>query len=110
MPAKAIHQCQCPNCQQPGEHPNKEMHYQMNLFLSRLDEEQRRWYVGLEAKKIGRGGAARMSQITGMHVDTIRRGQDELDNLLADRPVDRIRLSGGGRPPVEKKNQASKRR
>jgi len=110
MPGKAVHQCQCPNCQQPGEHPDKELHYQMNLFLSRLDEQQRRWYVALEAKKIGHDGAKLMSQITGMHVDTIRRGQDELDNSLADRPVDRIRLPGGGRLPVEKKNRESKRR
>ena len=74
----------------------------MNLFLSRLDEQQRRWYVALEAKKLGHGGATLMSQITGMSMDTIRRGRDELDNGLADRPVERIRLPGGGRPRVEK--------
>jgi hypothetical protein len=79
-------------------------------LLSRLDEQQRRWYVALEAKKLGHGGAKRMSEITGMHVDTIRRGRKELDNLLADRPVDRVRLPGGGRPAVEKKSRASKRR
>jgi hypothetical protein len=51
----------------------------MNWFISRLDEKQRRWYVALEAKKMGDGGASRMSQITGMPVETIRRGQRELD-------------------------------
>jgi hypothetical protein len=75
----------------------------MNLLLSRLDEQQRRWYVALEAKKLGHGGATLMSQITGMHVDTIRRGRRELDAALQERPVDRVRLPGGGRPPVEKK-------
>ena len=75
----------------------------MNLLLSRLDEQQRRWYVALEAKKLGHGGATLMSQITGMHVDTIRRGRREIDAALQDRPVDRVRLPGGGRPPVEKK-------
>jgi len=74
----------------------------MNLLLSRLDEQQRRWYVALEAKKLGRGGPTLMPQITGMHVDTIRRGRDELDNELADRPTDRVRQSGGGRRPIEK--------
>jgi len=54
MPAKAVHQCQCPNCQQPGNHPEKELHHKMNLLLSRLDEQQRRWYVALETQKIGR--------------------------------------------------------
>jgi hypothetical protein len=75
----------------------------MNLLLSRLDEQQRRWYVALEAKKLGRGGATLMSQVTGMHVDTIRRGRQELDDQLRTRPTDRVRLPGGGRPPVEKK-------
>jgi hypothetical protein len=82
----------------------------MNLLISRLDEQQRRWYAALEAKKLGRGGASLMAQITGMHVDTIRRGREELDNQLTSRPVDRVRLPGGGRPPVEKKRQASKKR
>lgn len=75
----------------------------MNLFLSRLDEQQRRWYVALEAQKIGRGGATQLYLVTGIHVDTIRRGREELDNDLAERPVDRVRLPGGGRIPVEKK-------
>ena len=103
MPVRAVHQCQCPNCQQPGNHPGKELHHKMNLLLSRLDEQQRRWYVALEAQKIGRGGATQMSLITGIHADTIRRGREELDKDLAERPVDRVRLPGGGRIPVEKK-------
>jgi hypothetical protein len=105
-----MHQCECPNCQQPGDHPDKELHYQMNLFLSRLDEQQRRWYVALETKKLGHGGIELLSQITGMSVDTIRRGRDEMENRLADRPADRVRLPGGGRSPVEKNSPASKRR
>ena len=108
MSAGLIHQCQCPNCQQPDDHPDKELHHQMNLLLSRLDEQQRRWYVALEAKKLGDGGATLMSQITGMHVDTIRRGRRELDTELQDRPAKRVRVPGGGRPPIEKKKQASK--
>ena len=75
----------------------------MNLLLGRLDEQQRRWYVALETKKLGHGGATLMSQITGMHVDTIRRGRRELDAELQDRPADRLRLPGGGRPAAEKK-------
>jgi hypothetical protein len=75
----------------------------MNLLLSRLDEQQRRWYVALESKKLGHGGDAYMSMVTGLHVQTIRRGREELDAQLAGRPADQIRLPGGGRPPVEKK-------
>jgi len=50
-----------------------------------------------------------MSQITGMSADTIRRGRDELDNELTERPIDRVRLPGGGRPPVEKNSRVSKK-
>ena len=84
----------------------------MNLFLSvprvynsRLDEQQRRWYVALESKKIGHGGDKLMSQISGNHVETIRRGRREWESSVEDRPVERVRLQGGGRLVVEKKTQ-----
>ena len=59
---------------------------------------------------MGHGGAQRMSQITGIHVETIRRGRRELENMLASRPVDRVRQPGGGRMRVEKKSRVSKKR
>ncbi len=59
--------------------------------------------------KMGHGGDALMSQVTGLHVATIRRGRQELDADLQGRPSDRIRLPGGGRPRVEKKTLRSKR-
>jgi hypothetical protein len=92
-----VYQCQCLICQQPEDSPEKKLHAQMNLFLSRLNEQQRRWYVALEAIKLGHGGGKHMSQVTGMHTDTIRRGRKELDDFLAERPVERSRLEGGGR-------------
>jgi hypothetical protein len=103
MPAREIHQCQCPHCLQPEPHPDKQLHTRMNLLLSRLDEQQRRWYAALESSKVGFGGDALLSLITGLHVDTIRRGREELHDGLQDRPTDRIRKPGGGRPPVKKK-------
>jgi hypothetical protein len=108
LPDPDVHQCQCQICQQPGEHPHKELHGQMNLFVSRLNEQQRRWYIALEAKKLGHGGVKQMSQVTGMHEDTIRRGRQELENSLASRPMERVRLVGGGRWSVEKKRQRLK--
>jgi hypothetical protein len=77
----------------------------MNLFLSRLDEQQRRWYVALEADRLGHGGELRLAEITGMDEKTIRRGREELATGLVDRPATRVRLPGGGRPPVEKKTR-----
>lgn len=109
MSKNAVHQCECPNCQQADDHPDKKLHHQVNLLLNRLDEQQQRWYVALEAKKLGHGGMALMSRITGMSADTIRRGRDELDNELRERPVDRVRLPGGGRPRVEKNKPVSKK-
>jgi len=100
-----VHPCQCPQCQQAHDPQVREQHQQMNLFVSRLDEQQRRWYAALESKRLGRGGDTLLSQITGLDVETIRRGRRELDGELADRPTDRVRLPGGGQPPVEKKSR-----
>jgi len=95
--------CQCPLCQQETEHPERERHRQLLLVFSRLEENQRRWFVALEAKRLGHGGDRLLSQITGMDEKTIRQGREELDASLADNPPDRIRRPGGGRPLVEKK-------
>jgi hypothetical protein len=103
--SEAIHQCQCPHCQQEYWHPDQLHHQQINLLMSRLDEQQRRWYVALESFKIGRGGIDRMSTVTGMDEKTIRRGRKELEAELEGRPTDRIRLEGGGQPAVEKKRR-----
>jgi hypothetical protein len=105
MPISRKHTCQCLNCQQPGEHPDKKLHQQMNLLLSRLDEQQRRWYVAVEANRIGHGGVRLLSQITGMDEKTIQRGQQELEQGLAKRPTEQVRLAGAGRPLVEKKTR-----
>jgi hypothetical protein len=109
MAASDVHQCECPACQQPESHPDQELHARMNLLLSRLDEQQRRWFAALEAHKHGHGGDTRVARITGLHVDTIRRGREELAAGLQDRPTDRIRQPGGGRPPLKKKTPRSSR-
>jgi hypothetical protein len=105
--SKEIHQCHCPHCQQEDTHPDQLHHRQINLLMSNLNEQQRRWYVALESFKIGPGGISLMNQITGMDHKTIRRGREELEAELEGRPVNRIRVEGGGRPTVEKKQQKS---
>jgi hypothetical protein len=82
----------------------------MNIFLSRLDEQPRRWYVALESKKIGHGGDTLLSLITGMDVETIRRERRELDEELASQPAEGVRQEGGGRLAVEKKTHRSRKR
>ena len=104
-----VHACECPDCVSGPDHPNRTLHRHMNLLLSRLDEQQRRWVAALESKKIGHGGDTLLALITGLHVDTIRRGREELDDDLRDRPIHRVRNPGAGRPPVKKKIRRSSR-
>lgn len=75
----------------------------MNLFLSRLDEQQRRWYVGLESLHLTEGSDRVLSLITGMDEKTIRRGRQEVEQEFAGRPEEGVRLEGAGRPPLEAK-------
>jgi hypothetical protein len=109
MDDNAIHQCHCPDCLSDADPHQRLLHGQLNMLLQRLDEQERRWVAGLESKKIGYGGDIAVSRITGLHVDTIRRGREELDAGLADRPTDRVRQPGAGRPPVKKKIRPSSR-
>jgi hypothetical protein len=78
----------------------------MNLFLSRLSEPQRRWYVGLLSQKPGSPSDRQLSLMTGMDEETIRRGRRELEAELSTLPDDRQRREGGGRLPAEKKTRS----
>ena len=109
MPQTDLHQCRCPDCSSMEDHPDQEPHRQMDLLMSRLDEQQRRWYAAVESARIGHGGDRQVSRITGLDVDTIRRGREELADDLEGRPADRVRLPGGGRPAVGKKVPRSSR-
>jgi hypothetical protein len=107
MDGPALHICACPACQAGSDHPERVLHQQMNLLLSRLAEPQRRWYAAVEASRLGRGGVRRVAAITGLDEQTIRRGQREVAGSLADVPGTRQRRPGGGRPRVEKGIQPS---
>jgi hypothetical protein len=103
MPARPVHQCTCGVCQQAADPATAAHHQQMNLLLSRLDEQQRRWYAALEANRVGEGGDQVVAQISGLSVKTIHRGQEDLAACLTTRPTERVRVGGGGRPRAEKK-------
>jgi predicted mannosyl-3-phosphoglycerate phosphatase (HAD superfamily) len=109
MSTRAIHQCQCDKCQQEGDRTERMIHHQINVVMSRLDEQQRRWYAAVEANRHSHKGVELVSKITGLDEKTIRRGQAELAEDLINRPEDRVRLPGAGRPAVEKKIQPSNR-
>ena len=105
MPPTTIHACQCPDCQGDPPHPAQELHRQMNVLLSRLDEQQRRWYAALEATRLGHGGERLMSRITGLDPQTIRRGRRELRAELSERPAEPVRTPGAGRRRAAKKTR-----
>jgi hypothetical protein len=73
------------------------------IFLSLLDEKQRRLSAGVEALKYGLGGDKWIAGLLGMHPQTVARGRREL--LAGEVEFDRARKVGGGRKPVEKKHR-----
>ena len=99
------HACRCSRCRYLEDHPDKQLHHQLNLLLSHLSEQQRRWVAAYEARRIGWGGQSLVSLITGLSRGTIIRGQQELDTGLKDRPFDRTRVPGAGRHPKLKEAQ-----
>src|SRR3954451_5973587 len=103
MADATVFRCLCPLCQDGSDHPDRPWHAHLNLLMSRLDEQQRRWLAALESQKLGYGGDTALALITGLHVDTIRRGREELDAGLDGRPTQRVRRPGAGRPPGKKK-------
>lgn len=109
MDAYTDHECECVVCRGSADHPDKAVHRRINLLVGRLDENQRRWFVAAEALRIGHGGDRLLSQVTGMNVETIRRGRRELEGSLEDCPTERVRRVGGGRPLIEKKTRRSSR-
>lgn len=106
MLESVIHTCACSACVAQDNNATQALHHQINLFLSRLDEQQRRWYAALESMRIGRGGEQLVARITGLSEKTIRRGRRELNGELAERALGRVRSPGGGRPAVEVQDPA----
>jgi hypothetical protein len=99
-----VHQCECEDCRSLLPHPERTFHHQINLLASRLNEQQRRWFIALEALRVGRGGQRRLEQISGMERHTIERGSRELQAELSACPSERLRAPGGGRPTAEERD------
>jgi hypothetical protein len=70
--------------------------------LGTLNEAQRRWLVGREALRLGRGGVQRMVEESGLSKPTILRGIGELRGKAKLAAAEgRVRKCGGGRKPIE---------
>jgi hypothetical protein len=70
------------------------------LFMSLLNEKQKRLFAGYESMKLGYGGDEKISQKTGLDVKTVSRGRKELLSKNVD--IERIRKKGAGRPSLKK--------
>src|SRR2546426_1910113 len=101
--APEIHACQCTVCQSGHDAETLAQHERMNLFLSRLTEPQRRWYVGMLSQEPDSPSDLDLARITGLERKTIRRGRREVIAGLAEFAPDRQRRLGGGRLSAEKK-------
>ena len=97
---KSPHNCQCAKCLASPTATTAQLHQQINQLAAMLNEKDRRQFVGLLARQLGRGGVTIMAEVTGLNRNTIRRGQRELaDSEFSER----VRRKGGGRLSVEKK-------
>lgn len=78
------------------------------LFAALLDERQLRLFAGIEVLQFGHAAQDWLSELLGVHRQTIAKGRQE----LLDRNVDfeRVRKKGAGRPRVEKKGPRSSKK
>ena len=72
------------------------------LFLSTLNEKQRRLYAGYESLKMGHGGDTRIAELLDVTPKTVARGRQEL--LGGTVNVETVREPGGGRKDSKKNN------
>lgn len=72
----------------------------LRVFQS-LNEPQRRWYAAQRALEWGRGGIARVVDLTGLSATTVRRGIKDLRSSERLGGTGRLRAPGAGRKKVE---------
>ena len=102
-----LHICECAICQTGADHATIQRHERVNLFLSRLSEPQRRWYVGMLSQEPDNPTDIELARITGLDRKTIRRGRREVSAGLVESPPERQRGPGAGRLSAEKKTRSS---
>jgi transposase len=76
---------------------DKKLSEKLNSFLPLLNESQKRIYLAIEAKYLGRGGKTKIGKLVGVSHNTINKGLLELNSGDPIVTVDKIRKEGGGR-------------
>jgi len=77
----------------------------VELFLSLLDEKQRRLFAGLESIKLGYGGDKKIAHLFGLDMHTVAKGRKEL--CRGEIETDKVRRVSGGHKFLEKKRRKS---
>lgn len=93
--------CDCPDCLAGNNHPDSQYHQDLRLFLSTLNDEQRRLYAAVESRHLGRGGVGKVAQITGLCKQTVAYGRRQLADLLEGKSPPEEFHPVGGRPRTE---------
>jgi hypothetical protein len=83
-----------------GDWVSDEIKAAIILFVSLLDEKQRRLFAGLESLQFGHGGDHWIAQLLGIDPHTVSKGRRQL--LERDIQWQGIRASGAGRHDVKK--------
>jgi len=102
---RTVYHCTCTLCQLHPDSNVAKQHQAINRVMATLDERNRRRSVGLLAMQWGRGSLLRLSRITGLSRNTIRRGRQEIQHPTRSVSSGQ-RRPGGGRPRVEKNGPA----
>lgn len=79
---------------------DKAKYNNIKKIVETLDERQKRMYLASEAEAIGRGGIKEISELFGIHRNTLTAGKKDLhsDEILNDtEDGKRVRRTGGGR-------------
>ena len=74
------------------------------LIAPLLDERQRRRWLGIEARALGRGGVSAVARATGASRATVTAAVAELAGGGQDSAAGRVRRAGAGRPRVRERD------
>jgi hypothetical protein len=75
MSEKSVHTCKCARCRMPEADGTRDLHVQLNQFLSSLDDNMRLQFLGLESMTAGYGGDQELEVITGVKATAIAKAR-----------------------------------
>jgi hypothetical protein len=87
-----------------GVDADNDLTEKVTALLPYLNERQRRLFLAVEARALGRGGVARVARASGVSRPTIQQGLRELTGSVV--PAERVRRVGGGRKSLAERNPA----